>query len=601
MEKQEFQDEYDVEKAEYDKQMGVYKNSPAYQTYMQAKARNAPVVEDPEPKGTKSGERRIDIQQAEDADDPDDGLSVKHLAHARFTRNHRLINEIFSETMVPDVRSVVSTNRMQVLKRQVQSLTHHQQKLEAELTQIEEKYNQKKRKFLASSEDFNRELKKHCSKVVDEKKYTEMVAEQLDKLRNEREERARAGAPTPPSPTPPPTDPADNRHVLQPVERTTENPEEPAAEEKKPGEEKTNGVEPAVPTNGEKGPSASTTEPTSAAPAAAADDKPVDKPAAQYTEIAPNQPTASAAAPAPAPVVQQLAPTAAPPSVVGASPAPAGAVPAPPPPGAAPVDRPGQPPFPSQGFPQGQAYPTGGYEGYPPPAPYSGQPGFTPQQQPQPPYPQIPAGGQSAVPPPVTTAVPEAAVPPAEAPTVEAPTAAAPTDVVPPPTDVAPAPTGPETVSAAAASAPPPAPVSQEKSVQESSQLPSVEQKPAEKKEESEPAVEPVPSSDAAPPPAVEPTATATSAAVDTQAAPEAPAPTAEPKPVDKVDVTPEPGTGPAAEASAAPSAATEKTTEPAAAEKASETSANEKSTDDEKKSTEAPMDEKKPEDSTAF
>ena len=120
MEKQEFQDEYDVEKAEYDKQvccncyrkslerfttsilfqMGVYKNSPAYQTYMQAKARNAPVVEDPEPKGTKSGERRIDIQQAEDADDPDDGLSVKHLAHARFTRNHRLINGIISSILL---------------------------------------------------------------------------------------------------------------------------------------------------------------------------------------------------------------------------------------------------------------------------------------------------------------------------------------------------------------------------------------------------------------------------------------------------------------------------------------------------------------------
>ena len=44
--------------------MSVYKNSPAYQTYMQAKSRNAPVIEDPEPKGTKSGERRIDIQQA---------------------------------------------------------------------------------------------------------------------------------------------------------------------------------------------------------------------------------------------------------------------------------------------------------------------------------------------------------------------------------------------------------------------------------------------------------------------------------------------------------------------------------------------------------
>merc|ERR1712008_502978 len=178
-ERQEYNEEYENEKQEYDKNMALYKSSPASQAYVQAKSRGNPVIEDPEPKGTRTAERRIDIQPAEDEEDPDDGLSVKHVAHARFTRNHRLINDILSENTVPDVRSVVTTARIQVLKRQLNSLTSHHEKFEAELAQIEETYNAKKTKFLDSSEEFNKELKKHCVPAVDDAK-------------TEKEERARA-------------------------------------------------------------------------------------------------------------------------------------------------------------------------------------------------------------------------------------------------------------------------------------------------------------------------------------------------------------------------------------------------------------------------
>ncbi|KAL3266790.1 hypothetical protein HHI36_010945 [Cryptolaemus montrouzieri] len=195
--KQEFVEEYEVEKVEYEKSLKTYHNSPAYLAFIAAKNKKSggPGNDGESHERRESSkqaadrDRRIEIQPAEDEEDQDDGYSVKHVAYARYLRNHRLINEIFSETVVPDVRSVITTGRLQVLKRQVQSLTMHQKKLEAELQQIEEKFEAKKMKFIESSEAFQEELKKHCKPAVDEETFQKMVEKQCDLLKRERIQR----------------------------------------------------------------------------------------------------------------------------------------------------------------------------------------------------------------------------------------------------------------------------------------------------------------------------------------------------------------------------------------------------------------------------
>uniref|UniRef100_A0A2I3RA82 HMG box domain-containing protein n=1 Tax=Pan troglodytes TaxID=9598 RepID=A0A2I3RA82_PANTR len=198
-EKQEYLNEYKAEKIEYNESMKAYHNSPVYFAYINAKSRAEAALEGESGQRQsrlEKGEPYMSIQPAEDPDDYDDGFSMKHTVTTHFQRNYLLISEILSGSVVADVRSVVTTARMQVLERQVQSLMVHQRKLEAELLQIEERHQEKKRKFLESTDSLNNELKRLCRlKVeVDMEKMAAEIAQAEEQARKGQEEREKEAA-----------------------------------------------------------------------------------------------------------------------------------------------------------------------------------------------------------------------------------------------------------------------------------------------------------------------------------------------------------------------------------------------------------------------
>ncbi|XP_021413619.1 SWI/SNF-related matrix-associated actin-dependent regulator of chromatin subfamily E member 1 isoform X2 [Oncorhynchus mykiss] len=323
-EKQDYLNEYEAEKIEYNDSLKAYHNSPAYLAYINAKNRaEAALEEESRQRQTRveKGEPYMSIQPAEDPDDYDDGFSMKHTATARFQRNHRLISDILSEIVVPDVRSVVTTARMQVLKRQVQSLMVHQRKLEAELLQIEDRHQDKKRRFLETTDSFNSELKRLCGQKVEvdmEKLAAEIaaaeeaarrraeerekeVAEQAEKTAQEQQEQQQAAAASASSTlpiteqnntTPPTTETKEDQDKPTPME-TEETPTSEPSETHPEAEEGTHAAEkqqgPPVESVTDEGtsdstaPSESSTGPPADTPASA-EPAPEERPASQPSQ-----------------------------------------------------------------------------------------------------------------------------------------------------------------------------------------------------------------------------------------------------------------------------------------------------------------------------
>ena len=172
-ERQAFFAEYEVEKSEYQEAMKEYHNSTAYREWLKAKERAMNAMQEQQMMEKSMGgsipkeEPRFQLQQIEDDDDEGD-FSIKHVAAARFQRNHRLIAEIFSEAAVPDIKTVVTKPRLENLKRQVQSLMQHQRKLEGEIEEMESKFSAKKQKILDEAKTFADSMEEIASRPIPE-------------------------------------------------------------------------------------------------------------------------------------------------------------------------------------------------------------------------------------------------------------------------------------------------------------------------------------------------------------------------------------------------------------------------------------------------
>uniref|UniRef100_A0A0N5AP79 HMG box domain-containing protein n=1 Tax=Syphacia muris TaxID=451379 RepID=A0A0N5AP79_9BILA len=194
-EKLAYQQEYEIEKAEYEKALKAYHNSAAYQQYVSAKNR-AKMADKTGTVGSVIANSRgrlesggVVIQPAEDDELTD--LSSRRVAAVRFDRNHRLIADLFNGSVVTDTRTIVVQNRIDMLKKQANSLSSHQainqsflNKLEEELKSLEVTFNEKKRQMERASDEFAAKLKKVCEErpQVDEAKYLEMTEEWEKKL-----------------------------------------------------------------------------------------------------------------------------------------------------------------------------------------------------------------------------------------------------------------------------------------------------------------------------------------------------------------------------------------------------------------------------------
>lgn len=121
--------------------LGGFKSNQRGTTNFDSKTRRKQKVE----------ETKIAVQPTEDEEV--DNYFSKQLAAARFQSNHRLINILFSDTVV-ELEQPSDNDKLQACKKRVKSLTDYQKKLDDEIVEINERFHSRKAKIVEDGQKF---------------------------------------------------------------------------------------------------------------------------------------------------------------------------------------------------------------------------------------------------------------------------------------------------------------------------------------------------------------------------------------------------------------------------------------------------------------
>ncbi|GMS89224.1 hypothetical protein PENTCL1PPCAC_11399 [Pristionchus entomophagus] len=180
-EKSPFHHEFEIEMVEYEKIVKNMNGGSAVHNAIKASLQNR--VKGSGKKG-EVGTTSLVSTTTNEEEQPPSELTARRMHALRFDRNHRLISDLFNASTVVDSRLVVPQKRVDLLQKQAFNLNIHKTKLEDELAKMSSEFEERKRSFQKSTEEFNEKLKKVVDERVEvsEEKYGELVNQWEGKL-----------------------------------------------------------------------------------------------------------------------------------------------------------------------------------------------------------------------------------------------------------------------------------------------------------------------------------------------------------------------------------------------------------------------------------